>query len=120
MDGTCDQWDPRCAFLPDETDTECWRCENFHGYDENKKCFPCSDKNCLDCFDNKWLCAECNSGYFLTSENTCVFCVDVNCNKCVNSINVCTECVDRFYITDNGTCSPCNLACKDNCNDMTG
>lgn len=107
----------------------------------NGKCLPCTNKNCLDCANDRTTCITCPPGTYLHDKNCgscphgyvadketqkCVPC-KAPCSHCVNTPETCVSCIENYSLianentcTDscpirtasvNGVCTPCK--CED-------
>lgn len=98
------------------TGTEDYQCSKYPlgSFDEitdetHHYCFIC-DPNCLKCKD-KTNCAECNEGFYKTSDNKCSKC-DISCQNCTGGTNTdCLSCKKGFFFYEK-ECSQCDSNCK--------
>ena len=89
-------------------DTDACECKEGYGYNDiNKTCDPCSDSNCLECFNNYTECEVCDFTYYFNDTLGCSKCPE-QCANCTNS-TFCLDCVDAAdYEEVSGTCTCTN------------
>ena len=86
----------------------------FYGYamdKKTKKCVPCRDPHCYDCFGLPNVCRECRSGFFL-SKNKCNP-HPKGCSMVDSKTRKCLECSPGYELfSKTGICSSCPRKCE--------
>lgn len=97
--------------------TYCKRCHNGYGLDENGKCQPCLDTNCIECPNNYKNCLKCNESYYRDSHLNCYpHCFDEKCRNCDKlDYKKCNRCKPGYFLNDNGDC----IRCLNNCSECS-
>ena len=91
------------AYLAGGVPSKCNCAEGYFPSPNASKCVSCSH-GCLRC-ESTTLCAICDSGYALISEQ-CSAC-PTNCLKCTSDF-ICSECIPGKHLNVTGSCKDCD------------
>jgi len=111
----CEKCPDNCTKCSSENNcTECLeeyklingKCEKYCTIGTNSQCKSCD-------FNEKDKCKDCNSGYYLPTNNSLdrSFCYDCGqyCISCHgdNDSPICTQCLEGFFVSNRGICNSC-------------